>query len=473
MGHGNMTANTEITTRGVKMLLGDPKKAIIKLAVPIVFSLIASGILHITDMIWVSGLGPESLSALGFFVPVYMLVSAIATGIGIGGGTCISQRIGAGDKKGADEFTTHMFFVIILASIFLVISLYLFAKPLYLYMGAGKSIDKALSYSQIMIFAFIFLLFSEGAYAIFRSEGNAKLVMVISIIGVVINIILDPIFIYPLGMGVAGAAWASFTALFIAALICYYWLFIKKITYVNIIFTEFKFSKQRMQNILHLGIPVSIGQTLMALMQFANIKIIAYVSGVNGVAVYSTGLRYMHFLMLPLIGISSSIVTVIGAAHGAKDRDKMLIAFKYSLKISTLSAGFMFVITFFAAPLITMMFTWSKGANILTDDLIIFFQIIFLGHPPLAIAMNTSSLFLGVGKSIKALKLEIIRSIIFTIPLVITFSIILDYGLTGVWIGIVIAHWAIAIVASIWARKFFYTTNVVKIIYEQVFRGKQ
>ncbi len=164
-------------------------------------------------------------------------------------------------------------------------------------MGADKSIDQALSYSRIMTPALIFLLFTEGAYAIFRSEGNAKLVMIISFIG----------------------------------------------------------------QILHLGIPVSIGQILMAVVIFTTIKVIAQVSGENGVAVYSTGLRYMHFLVLPLIGISSSVVTVVGAAYGARNRKKMLVAFNYALKMWVLVSGIMLAVTFLAAPLITKMLPGQRA----------------------------------------------------------------------------------------------------------------
>ncbi len=390
MGHANMMGKTEMTTEGVKILLGDPKKAIRNLSIPIFFSLMASGALNITDMIWVSGLGPKALSAVGFFVPLYMIASALATGIGVGGGTCISQRIGAKDKTGADQFAVHMFVVLIIISILTFIGVFLLAKPLFLFMGADKSIDQALSYSRIMTPALMFLLFTEGAYAIFRSEGNAKLVMIISLI----------------------------------------------------------------EKILHLGIPISISQVLTAVMIFTTIKVIAQISEENGVAVYSTGLRYMHFLILPLIGISSSVVTVVGAAYGARNKEKMLVAFNYALKIGMIVSGIMLAVTFLAAPLITKMFTWSKGGNILTDDLILFLRVVFWGHPPLAIAMTAGSLFTGVGKSMNALMLEVFRNIILTIPFIFILGMLFDYGLSGIWTSIVLANLVSAVIAYFWVKQF-------------------
>ncbi len=454
MGHGNMMGRSEMTTEGVKMLLGDPQKAIVSLSIPIFFSLIASGILQITDMVWVSGIGPEALTAVGFFVPLFMIASAVAAGVGIGGGTCIAHRIGAKDKKGADQFANHMFVIILVVSVLLVFLLLFLMKPLFLFMGADKSIADALSYGKIMIPSLIFLLFSEGAYAIFRSEGNAKLVMVISITGVIVNMILDPIFIYSFGLGVAGAAWASLTSLLLATLICCYYTFFKKNTYLTINFKGYKYNKTSISQILHLAVPVSVSQLLMAFMIFITIKIITLISGENGVAVYSTGLRYMHFLVLPLVGISSAAVTVIGAAYGAKEREKVLSAFNYSLKIATLISIGMLLITFIAAPFITKLFTWSEGGEVLRDDLITFLRIVFWGHPTLAIAMISGSLFIGFGKSMNALLLEIIRNIVLTVPLIFLLGISFKYGLTGVWSGIVIANLITAVFAYFWVKNF-------------------
>lgn len=435
------------------MLLGDPKKAIVRLAVPIFFSLIASGLLHLTDMIWVSGLGPESLSAVGFFVPLYMLASALATGIGVGAGTCISQRIGAGDKEGADHYAAHMMLILAVSAAALAAFLLLSARPVFAFMGADTAMPQALAYSNIMTASLVFLLFTEGAYAVFRSEGNAKSVMKISVFGVVLNMILDPILIYPLEMGVAGAAWASVAALFISTLICGYVLLVKKETYITVRFKGVQFRKDRISDILHLGLPVSINQVLMGIMIFAVIKMITHAGGETGVAVFSTGLRYMHFLVLPLAGISSAAVTVVGAAFGAQDPDKIQSAFDYSLKLSVAIAGAMMLLTVWLAPTITLMFTWSEQARVLSRDFIVFLRIVFLGHPPLAVALVVGSVFIGLGRSIFALILEVFRILVFTLPLMFLLGIGLKFGLPGMWAGMALANVISALMAVIWVRR--------------------
>lgn len=97
----------EKETEGIKILLGDPKKAIIKLSVPMIVAMSVQTVYNVVDAIWVSGVGADALSAVGFFFPFFFTMMALATGLGIGGGSAISRRIGAKDKEGADIVAAH------------------------------------------------------------------------------------------------------------------------------------------------------------------------------------------------------------------------------------------------------------------------------------------------------------------------------------------------------------------------------
>ncbi|MCP4024137.1 MAG: hypothetical protein GY729_20005 [Desulfobacteraceae bacterium] len=195
----------------------------------------------------------------------------------------------------------------------------------------------------------------------------------------------------------------------------------------------------------------------MAVMIFIIIKVIVVVDSQNGVAAFSAGLRCMHFLVLPLVGISSAVVTVTGAAFGANDKEKMQTVFAYSLKLGIVIACLMVTATFLLADIITLMFTWSNNSKAISSDLTWFLRLVFWGHPALVIAMNAASLFIGVGKGIKAFLLVLFRTIFFTVPLVLLLGIGFDLGLNGIWTGMVIANWLTAFVALIWVNRFFKT----------------
>ena len=108
-------------TEGVKTLLGDPKSAITKLAWPMMIAMAAHTIYNLVDAIWVSGLGTDSIAAIGFFFPFFFIAMAISTGIGIGGGAAISRRIGAKDKDGADNVGIHTIILMVIISVFFTI----------------------------------------------------------------------------------------------------------------------------------------------------------------------------------------------------------------------------------------------------------------------------------------------------------------------------------------------------------------
>jgi len=110
-----MSQNKE--TKGIKTLLGDPKKAIITLSLPMIVAMSVQTIYNVVDAIWVSGLGADALSAVGFFFPFFFMLMAIATGIGIGGSSAVSRRIGARDKKGADNVAAHTVVIMLLLTV--------------------------------------------------------------------------------------------------------------------------------------------------------------------------------------------------------------------------------------------------------------------------------------------------------------------------------------------------------------------
>ena len=199
----------EKETTGVKILQGDPKKAIVKLSIPMIIAMSVQTIYSLVDTYWVSGLGADALAAMGFVFPFFFISMALSNGIGIGGGAAISRMIGAKDKTGADNVAVHTIIIMTLLSILFTIPFYIFAPQLFALAGAGKTIGLSVAYARVIFLGSIVIFFSNVANAILRSEGDSKRAMQAMVVGGVLNIILDPIFIYTLKMGIAGAAWAT------------------------------------------------------------------------------------------------------------------------------------------------------------------------------------------------------------------------------------------------------------------------
>jgi putative MATE family efflux protein len=441
-------------TAGVTMLLGDPKRAIIKLAVPMIVAMSLQTIYNLVDAIWVSGLGADALAAIGFVFPFFFLAMGLSNGLGVGAGSAISRRIGARDKLGADNVAVHTLIMMLLLTVLFTIPLYAFTDELFVLIGAGKTADMAIAYAHVIFAGSIFIFFTNVANAILRGEGDARRAMYAMALGAGLNIILDPVFIYSFRLGVAGAAWATLVSLAITSFIMLNWLLFKKDTYVSFKFSGFHFDKDIVKDIFRVGLPASVMQLSMSLTMVIMNLIIVMVGNTDGVAVYSTGWRVVTIAILPLMGIATAVVSVTGAAFGAHAYEKVSIAHLYATKVGLVIETVIGVATFILAPQIAMIFTHSAGAAHLAPELILFFRIISLFYPSVSFGMLSSSLFQGTGKGMYALAVTLLRTLILTPLFAVLFAFNLELGLVGVWWGLVAANITGPAVAFAWARLY-------------------
>ena len=460
--------NTHIDTSGTKTLLGDPKKAIIRLSIPMVIAMSVQTIYQLVDAIWVSGKGPESLAAVGFFFPFFMLVLALATGLGVGGGAAISQRIGAKDTPGANSVAVHTMVLTVIVSFVFMIPLLIFIEPIFRFMGAAKSFDLTISYARIMLGGTFFLLFSNTSNAILRSEGDAKRAMLAMLIGALLNIILDPIFIYqykvalPFGisfnfgfdMGVAGAAVASILSIIFSSLLLFYWLFIKKNTYITFKFKGFRFDKLILKDINKVALPAILSMMSMSIMMLVLTKLIVTIGGDNGVAIFTTGWRVVMFSILPILGIGTAVTSVSGAVFGAKQFNKLKTAHLYAVNIAVIIEVCFSILIFFLAPYITKIFTWSAKTALIANDITHMLRVMCLFYPAVAWGMLSSSMFQGTGKGTYSLTITVTRTLVLGVPFPLLYVFVFNMGLTGIYAGIVTATWISSIFAFIWARLY-------------------
>jgi putative efflux protein, MATE family len=441
-------------TNGVKILQGDPKKAIVKLSIPMIVAMSVQTIYSLIDTYWVSGLGADALAAMGFVFPFFFISMALSNGIGIGGGSAISRMIGARDKAGADNVAVHTIIIIILLSIAFTVPFYLFAPQLFALAGAGKATGLAVAYARAIFLGSIIIFFSNVANAILRSEGDSKRAMQAMILGGVLNVILDPIFIYTLNMGIAGAAWATVFSIGISCVMMANWLFFRKDTYVAFNFKDFRFEKSIVKDIFNVALPASAQQLSMSLsMMFMN-YIIVLVSSTDGVAVYATGWRIATIATAPLMGMATAVISVCGAAIGAHDYIKAKIALSYSTRLGFLIECVAGILIFAFSMPIASIFTQSEGATHITGDLAHFLRVMCIFYPMLALGLFSSSFFQGAGKGLNSLIATLLRTIIFTPLFAALLAFTFNMGQVGAWWGLVIGNGIGSLLMYVWAEYF-------------------
>jgi putative MATE family efflux protein len=416
-------------------------------------------IYSLADGIWVSGLGSDALAAIGFVFPFFFLAMAIATGLGVGGGSAISRRIGAQDKAGADNVGTHVLVMMLILALSFTVPFFVFAEGIFNSIGAGGTAELATVYARIIAAGTVVIFFSFVANAILHSEGDAKRAMFAIVLGAGINIVLDPIFIYTLGLGVAGAAWATLTAMSISSALLFNWLFLRKDTYLSFSFQGFRFNKSIIKDIFRVGLPASVQQLSMSIMMLIMNIIIVQVGGTDGVAVFSAGWRVSTMAITPLLGISTAVVSVTGATFGAQAYEKLDAGYIYALKIGVIVEAIIAIFVFFSAPFITAAFTHTENSAELTSDIITFLRIVCILYPAVGFGMLSSSMFQGAGKGVYSLVLTVFRTIVLTAPLAWLFSVTLNLGLLGTWIGLVTASAIGSAIAFTWAK--IYINNLL------------
>jgi putative MATE family efflux protein len=441
-------------TEGTKILLADPKTAILRLSLPMMIAMTLMTLYSVVDAFWVSGLGADALAAVGFSFPLFIITIGLASGLGTGGEAALSRMIGARNRDGASSVAMHTILLMTVLAVAVTIPLSLFAGDLFVLMGAGNAAGLATEYARILFLGTFALLFGEVAYALMHGEGDAKRTMYAMAAGAVANIILDPILIYTLHMGIAGAAWATILAEVIAAIPMVYWLFVKRDTYVSLHLREFSPDPAVVRDILQVGLPAAAEQLGLALMALILNGVIVLISSTDGVAIYSVGWRVMSIGLTPILAISSAVVAVTGATYGARAYAKMESALLYAVRLGLGIGLGLAAATFIFAPQIAAIFTAPGDASGIAPELTTYLQVTSLVYPMVGFGLFSSSFFQGTGLGARSLTITILQNVVLSTLFVWVFAIELGFGLPGVWWGVAAGNAIGAVLGYIWARRY-------------------
>ena len=435
----------------VDLMLKNPKKALMTISIPLIISLLITSFYNLIDAAWVSGLGADVLAGVGFFTPIFMILVGFGNGLGSGAAFAISKYLGENNKFKADNASIHSILIDVLVSLVITIILLIFLNPILNAMGAGQTIGYATDYGMIIIFGSIFIILSNALYGIFRGEGDSKRPMYAMIASAILNIILDPIFIYYLNFGVKGAAIATVISSIFVILIMVYWFYFKKDTYLKPNFVNFKFKRDISIDIVKVGIPASIQLLNNAFFAAVFSALLVYVGSTDSVAVYSTGWRIVIITTTPLLAIGTALISVIAANFGANNYKNIRIVHRYAMKVSLIIAVVVMILTNLFAADIASIFASNGSSARISGELISFISWIVIYYPTMAVGVPSTYVFQGIGKGITAMFQTIMRETGFTLFFAFLFGVVLNYGVWGAWMGIVLGEIVSNNLTGIWA----------------------
>ena len=439
--------------KNIQLLLGDYKKAIVRLSIPNMIAMFVQTLYNLVDAVWVAGLGPTDLAAMGFFFPINMIVIAIATGITVGTSSAIARKIGAKDYVGANSVAEHSIILALITSVATAILGILLLKPALIGVGAsGESLAKAYNYGFIIYLFAPALMLNNAAIGILRGEGDSKRAMYVVTLSSLLNVGLDPLFIYGFKLGIEGAAWATGLSIICGTIIYAYIIFKSKKTFLKVNFKVFKYNGKYLEDIAVVGFPTALGQiTMSAAIYILNI-FASKAGGDAGVATFTSAWRMINLGTLTITGISSAVTPVTGAAYGAKDIRKIENTLNYSIKFGEAVGLTVMSLMFLFSKQLAFLFAYTEASSVLLDNISKALKTLCLFLPGTPLGMLTSGMFQGIGQGFKSLITTILRTIVFQVFWTWLFVGVLNVGLSGVWWGIVVGNASASVITYTWGQ---------------------
>lgn len=438
----------------IDLIRGDPKIAIRKLAVPTMMSMLFIMLYNIADSLWVAGLGSDALAALGFISPLFFIIVGVGNGVGVGANSLIARAIGQKNKQLADNAASHSIVITIILSILAPIIIIPCLGMILEFMGAGSSTAMGIAYGNIVfVFMFVFI-FAGVAAAILRAEGDVNRAMYAMAITAILNMIIDPIFIYIFNMGIVGAAWATVLSSLISCIVMGYWIWGNKSTYLTINREVFNYSNKVTKDICSVAIPSMAENFTMSVLIMCVNTMLTIVAGTTAVAVYTSAARINQFAMIPLLGIGTAMLTVTGAAYGARNYEKLKEAHRYSILLGYAVSIVLSIIMFFGSDYIALLFAYTPESAYLAPLISSALKILCLFLIAMPAGIMSSMSFQGVGKGLISFIITVCRAIIFEIICAYILGIILGFGEIGVYSGLVLGCCLGSILSYTWFKLF-------------------
>jgi len=430
----------------------NPNQSLWKLALPMMFGMMIQTIYSIVDMIFVGMVGSESLTALAFNLPVLFFGLGLVFGLGSGVTTVIAQYIGSKEIDKANNTANQSILIGVVIGLLLTLIGLSFGKDILRFLGVPSNIlPLAWDYFKIIVSAYVFIVMSIFFRSILSGEGDMKTPMIVGGFGTILNIFLDPLFIFYLNMGIQGAALATIVSQIFVALIFTYLIIIKQSSFIKISFNSYKFSYKIFLKIIQIGLPASFSMIIMSIGGASFNRILVTFSS-EAVAAFQIGIRLDHIFLIPSISISTSVVTLVGMFYGAKKIDLVKKVTFYAIRSTILIAILIGLLFYIFSNSVVSIFSDNENIQKISSQYLRYFV---FGYPFIAISMISGRTMQGLGKGIPMLILTLLRVLVISLAFSIIFVFYLNKGLEWVWIAQVISVVVSSIIAWLWMKNIF------------------
>lgn len=423
------------------------RKLVFRLAVPTVIAQIINVLYSIVDRIYIGHIrdvGADALTGLGITFPLILIISAFAAFVGFGATPLAAIELGRKNTKKAEKYLGNGFTLLLIFAILMMFVLYAFNEPLlYLFGANAETIGYATDYLNIYLAGTIFVQLALGLNPFITSQGQAKIAMFSVLIGAVLNIILDPIFIFALDMGVKGAAVATIISQGASALWVVQFLRSEK-SAIRLQKVNFHLEAPIVKTTLALGISSFIMQSTEGLVAITLNSQLQIYGGNLHIGAMTIILSVMQLIIIPISGFTQGTQPIVSYNFGANKKERVQGALKYIIGVSMLISTIACISAVFFPSFYARLFTVDADLIALVDARM---PIFMAGIWIFGVQMACQSVFVALGEAKVSLFLAILRKIILLIPLAILLPRM--YGVTGIYFSEPISDTVAAITSAV------------------------
>lgn len=429
------------------ILSGNINKVLLTLSLPIMLGNVIQTIYQVTDMYWVSRLadGDNALGAISFIWPVIFVMLSFGIGINIAGTSMISQYVGMNKQNEARSVAGQLISFSLLFSLVLGIIGALYSKDILYLIGARNEILEYGSLYLGITFSTMPVMFLFFAYqSIRQGQGDTMTPMILLGSSVVLNIILDPILMFTLNMGVAGAAWATVISRALSTVVGVYLLFFSS-NGIKLRLSDLSLNLPVLKDIVRIGMPSALGQSIDGLgFMVMNIFVLSF--GAYTMTAFAIGNKINSLILMPAMGIGGALATVIGQNVGAGQTERASKAVYASMKLSVLilSLGGAVIILF--APQVVGIFTDDP---VVSAQAIFYLRLITAAIPLMGIFQSLVGCFQGAGHTMTVMFVTTSRLWAMRIPLIILLKHFTPLAEHSIWYSMVISNLLTCILAYV------------------------
>ncbi|SMP61506.1 MATE family efflux transporter [Anoxynatronum buryatiense] len=424
---------------------------LLRLSIPATIAMMVNALYNIVDSIFIGqGVGYMALGGLTIAFPVQMGIMAMAQMIGIGAASAVSRYLGAKDREKALHVVGNSYIAVVLMGIIICALGLIFIDPILRIFGATDLLmPYAKDYLQVILVGSLYFPFVISANNLIRAEGNARAAMLSMLVGTIANIFLDYLFIFPLQMGIRGAALATIISQFIS-LVYILAYFYGEHSSLKVQWKHMKLNWQIQKDMMMVGSSSFARQAAGSLMAIVLNNSLGFYGGELALAVYGIIQRVIMFLFMPMFGIVQGMQPIAGFNYGAKRMDRVSEVVRLSIIGTTALALFSTIFGQLFPETIIRLFNDDPA---LLEYGVLALRVVIAMVPVVGVQIIGAALFQSLGKAVPALVLTLSRQVLFFIPLVAILPRVGGLGLMGIWLAFPLADGLSTIFTSIWMKR--------------------